>query len=132
MPRKKKVPEFADEQEEKEEELEWDKKKIIGAFIVLFLLIVGGVVTKHFIFPSSSQSVQGASTSVQQNESLLPSSADVKKQIDNIQSQVSQLSVQDIASSSPQVQQILDQLKKLPNTPGNVLKQTCENICKGL
>lgn len=136
MPRKKQAG-FNEEPEEKEEPFEWDKPRIIGFFAVLLFLLVGGLVFKHFLLDANtipaSQAVQGAST--QANESL-PSVQDIKQgaaqQVAALQQQASQISVQEIASSSPQVQQILQQIKQLPSVPGNVAKQTCMNICNSL
>lgn len=135
MPRKKVID------EEPEEEYEWDKTRIIIFFVVLLALIVGGFLAKHYFLdakstPIASQSVKGAST---QNETLLPSAQSIQQgvseQLSNLQQQASQISVQDIASSSPQVQQViqqLQQLKSLPTSPSGVVKAACINICNGL
>ena len=134
MPKKKIVN--LDEEQEKEEELEWDKKKIIIAFVIVFFLVVGAIFGRKYILGDQSspsdKSVQGISTQNTADTSLLPSQEDVKQQIAALEAKVSGLSVKDIASSSPQVQQVLQQLKNLPNVPGDVIKQQCENICKGI
>lgn len=134
---KKKEVGFNEEVEEKEEPFEWDKTRIVEFFVVLGVLLIGGLTAKHFLLDANttpaSQAVEGASTSV---ESQLPSVQDIQQgaqqQVVALQKQASQISVQEIASSSPQVQQILNQIKQLPNVPGNVAKQTCENICNSL
>lgn len=133
MPRKKKITD--DEEElDQEEELEWDKKKIAIALIILIILIAGLVFSRPFIFGesksvSTQKSVQGITT---QNTSLLPSEENVKKQINAVQDKISKLSVKDIASSSPQVQQILHELQSLPKSPGDTIKQACVKLCNGL
>lgn len=133
MPRKKAV-EFEDDQEE-EEALEWDKRKIIIAAVVILILIVGGIFTKKFILGDATapqQSVQGISTQSSPDTSLLPSQEDLKKQVAALEAKASSLSLQDVASSSPQVQDILQQLKNLPSSPSSVVKAACINICNGL
>lgn len=139
MPRKKQA-EFNDEPQE---EFEWDKPRIIIFFAVIFALLIGGLLYKHFVLdaqatPSAtiSRSVQGASSLPPTNSSQLPSVESIKQsagqEIQTLQNQASQISIQQIASSSPQVQQIIQQLQQLPSQPGNIAKQTCENICNSL
>ena len=129
MPRKKVL------EEEHEEKVEWDKPRIMSFFIVLGLLVVGGLLGKHFFLDvqtnsSPQQSVQGIST---QADASLPTVQSVQRgvteQLANLQQQASQISVKDIASSSPQVQQILLQLQKLPQLPGDIAKQACVQLC---
>jgi len=129
MPRKKVL------EEEHEEKVEWDKPRIMSFFIVLGLLVVGGLLGKHFFLDvqtnsSPQQSVQGIST---QADASLPTVQSVQRgvteQLANLQQQASQISVKDIASSSPQVQQVLLQLQKLPQLPGDIAKQACVQLC---
>lgn len=56
----------------------------------------------------------------------------IEDQLDDIKDQVTQLDPQDIVSSSPQVQKIIDDLKDLQGVPKDELKNVCENICRGL
>lgn len=127
---------------EEEEELEWDKKKIFLTLAVVMLLLIGGITAKIYLLgshtssPSVGQAVKGASTvaSAAQNTSpiQLPSSTAVQQKIATLEQQASQISVKDIASSSPQVQAIVQQLQNLPQMPGNVAKQTCVQLCNNL
>lgn len=135
MPRKKVLDE-----EPEEGIYEWDKLRIILFFVVILILLAGGILAKHFfldanIGPSGAlQSVKGIAA--QNDSSQLPTvqsvQEGVQQQISNLQQQASQISIEDIASSSQQVKQILQQLKDLPNVPGNTLKQTCTQICNNL
>lgn len=132
MPRKKTI-EF-EEEKDQEEEYEWDKTKLAITGVILLLLIGGFIFGRQYIFgdqASSHKSAEKISMGYAQ-ESLLPSQEEVKQQLAAVEAKVSGLSVQDIATASPQVQQVLKQLQNLPKTPGDVVKQTCENICKGL
>lgn len=144
MPRKK--PEFAEEKEEKYEEV-WDIRKIIIGVVVLLLLIVGGVFAKKLYFheslsPSSfipkMPSVKGLSTfnapadQVSHVKITLPSQQDVQNQIQTIQQQVTHLNVAEIASSSPQVQNIIKQIENLPSGPESQVKDACMRLCNNL
>lgn len=138
MPRKKVI----DEEPEEEETYEWDKPRIVIFFAVIAALLFGGLLYKHFVLDAQSvpsagsfKSVQGASSS-SNDTTQLPSVESIKQsagqEIQTIQKQASQITVQQIASSSPQVQQLIQQLQQLPSQPGNIAKQTCENICNSL
>lgn len=144
MPKKK--PEFADEQEEKMEEF-WDIRKIIIGVIILLLLIFGALIGKRILFheslaPSSFiphlPSVKGIRTfnapqdSVSHIKISLPSQRDVQSQIQTIQQQVTHLNVQEVASSSPQVQAIIKQLQQLPSGPVGQVKDACIRLCNNL
>ena len=106
--------------EEQEEQFEWDKPRIIIFFIVLCGLVIGGLLVKHVVLdaqntPQGLPSVQGLSTQAgQDTSSQLPTVQSVKQdaqqEIVALQKQASQISVKDIASSSPQMQQVLQQL----------------------
>ncbi len=143
MPRKK--PEFAEEVEEKFEEV-WDKRKIIAGIFVLLLFIAGGVIGKRILFHESLApesfiptfpSVKGISTfnapdAASHVKISLPSQEDVTNQLHTIQTQVTNLNVSDIASSSPQVQQILKQIENLPSGPEGQVKAACMRLCNNL
>ena len=144
MPRKK--PEFADEPKEEKYIEVWDIRKIIAGVLVLLVLIVGGVVAKRIIFheslsPSSfipkMPSVKGLQTfnapdQVSHMKITLPSQGDVVNQVQNIRSQVSNLNMAEIASSSPQVQEVLKQIENLPNAGTNQAKEACMRLCNNL
>ena len=82
------------------------------------------------LIPSSTTAVKGASTQ------SLPALPDVKQsiqnQIDNLKNEAQNINVVDIATSSPQVQKVINDLKAIQNYPQNQLKTTCEKICSGL
>jgi len=122
-------------EEEPEEEFEWDKPRIITFLVVVLLLIGGGIVAKHYFLDShdtlarGQQSAGGVSLQEGNISSQLPSSQDIQQKIADLQHEATSISVQDIASSSPQVQEVLKQLQKLPDLPGNIARQTCIQLC---
>ncbi|HEX8965476.1 MAG TPA: hypothetical protein VF820_03545 [Patescibacteria group bacterium] len=132
----------------------WDIKKIIIGTGIFLLLAGAAYAAKEYFspVPNTSQDithvqttigVKGAETSstgsnppTQQSQNnatfSLPSSTDIQNQIQNIQQQVTHLNISDLASSSPQVQAILQQIEQLPNAPANVAKEACINLCNRL
>jgi ABC-type transport system involved in cytochrome bd biosynthesis fused ATPase/permease subunit len=119
----------------------WNKKKIIITAIILALLIAGGFYLRIRILGQNSsqmaESVKGAATqevSVQDIKEGVQEA--VKEKIDNLKAQVSNLNVSEIASSSPQVQKIINDIKSLGQYPANQAKEFCkqiyEKICGGL
>lgn len=145
MPKKKQ--EFPQESEEKYEEV-WDVGKIIAGGVILIVLIIAGIIGKRILFheslaPSSfiprisMPSVKGLSTfnapeGGSSNNFVLPSSQTVQNQIQTIQQQVTHLNVAQLASSSPQVQDILKQIEQIPSGPEGQVKAACMRLCNNL
>ena len=108
----------------------WNKKRVGIAFIAL-LLLAGGVV---YIFRNSLLSAKSHRT---QNQKALPAYSSnledvVQKQIQTIRQQAENIDVEEVASSSPQIQNLINDLKTLQNLPKDKTKEACYNICKGL
>ncbi len=145
MPRKKIT--FADDREEEDLIEVWDFRKIAIGIVFLVLLIFGGIIGKRILFhesiaPSSFipkiPSVKGIFSSDDPNNTSphvkisLPSQQDVQNQIKTIQQQVTHLNVNDIATASPQVKQVLKQLQELPAGPVGQVKEACIRLCNNL
>lgn len=132
-------------QENQEEAYEWDKIRIAIAIGILVLLIVGGIFAKKYILSSAGdnspkQNVQGVNTqnsgsgtnTPARNASLnfsLPSTADLQTQLNNLEQKIQHLSVADVASASPQVQEIIQQVQNIQNLPKDQAKSVCQQIC---
>lgn len=135
-------------------EQSWDIKKIVVAAIFLALFVGSAFWVKANMLnvKQSAQktvelfeSVKGAST-----ENKNPDSSENKdkpspvvfspgnlqdnaeQKLNQIKAQVTNLSIQDIASSSPQVQKVINDLKSLESYPKDQAKQMCDNLCKSL
>lgn len=130
------------------EETEWDRKKVIAG-LVLFALVLAAIIgLKLFILPKSiaqhipiGPSVKGASTTNDPNASYsdptpipisIPTTEDLQKKIQQLQEQITHLNVSDLASSSPEIQQIIQQIEGLPKAPGNAAKEACIQMCNRL
>jgi hypothetical protein len=68
--------------------------------------------------------IKGAATQVVPN--IKNSVAD---QLNNLKSEAQNVDLVEIASSSPQVQKVINDLKALQDYPKNQVKATCEQIC---
>lgn len=113
------------------EDVQWDKKKIIFVSVLAFiLLIVGyslispylGIDTKK---PATRSQVEGLSTQVDFKRN-------VQDQINSIKNEANNINLEDMASSSPQVQKVIKDLKALQDYPNNQLKEACMKVCSGL
>lgn len=130
------------------EATEWDKKKIIAGLVLLVVLFAGIVGLKLFVLPKSiaqhipiGPAVKGAQTVAYPNgmsinptpaSISLPTTEDLQKKIAELQDEITHLNMKDIASSSPQVEQLLQQVQDLPKAPGNAARQACLQLCNRL
>lgn len=136
----------------------WDKKKIALAVLLLFLFVGSAYAAKKYILGDSFGSVQkpvvrsggevaGVSTASTESESKKSTENNkqppfsfsssviqdaVSEKFSSLKNQVSNISVDEIASASPQVKKILNDLKALQDYPKNQAKEFCENMCKSL
>lgn len=129
----------------------WDKKKIVfGIIILAVFLTIAGFGAKAFFLnkkeagsssktetSKSSTAVEGASESVDDNSQgqnsqfSFPKASDVTEKIESIKQEITNLNIQEFASSSPQVQKILNDIKNLQSQPQNQAKETiCEQAKK--
>jgi hypothetical protein len=116
----------------------WDKKKIGVALIVLFILLgciiyfsgIYKIKGESAVNPAAQikKSVEGAQTSFN-TEGIKEA---VKQKIEDIKTEASSVDLVQIASSSPQVQKIINDLKNLENYPSDQAKSACEKICNQL
>lgn len=135
------------------EEVVWDKKKIVMLLSTL-VLIFGGIITaKNFFFPNSSKGIvagihtlnssaaDSASANGDSNTSgnetanksfFLPTSQDIQQKVQDIQKQIMHLNIDEIASSSPQIKQVIEQIQSLPAQPANIARTACEQLCKNI
>ena len=124
--------------EVKKNEDQWDKKKILLFFIASILLLVIGYQIKTVTLGENfslnkdsvnvtSSDVKGASATNQPQKDL---KKDIQVQIDSLKSDAEDINLIDIASSSPQVQKLINDLKTLQDYPTNQLRDVCEKVCR--
>lgn len=129
----------------------WDKKKIFLGVLASVVLIGAGYGLKTFVLDKyiSKGSVKSTSiereinsgtskdeSSSEQTNSLPLSSSkiqgEVERKLETIKQEIRTLNVVELASSSPQIQKIINEIKTIEKYPANQAKEMCENICKSL
>ena len=112
----------------KDEEIEesWNKKRVGIALIILLVIIGGLLYLLNNKFFKSGQNTKVLSAKDVKLEDM------VQDQIINLKKEASNINVEEIASSSPQIRKLIDDLKALGDLPKNQVKEACLNICKGL
>lgn len=118
------------------EEEVWDIKKIIIGVISIAAVAGGGFYLKNKLTPKTQtptiQQVQGVSTESPIVSPTPQVKINLQEKVQELKNDVTHLNVAEIASSSPQVQQILNQIKGIGDLPKNEAKQVCEKICSGI
>jgi hypothetical protein len=113
----------------------WNKKRVFIASFLAVLLIAGGIFFKIRILDENSsqlaESVKGVNNEEQNVEPEIKVNIQeaMKEKIDSLRQEVSGLDVLEVASSSPQVQKILNDVKSLQQYPTNQIKEICRKIC---
>ncbi len=121
---------------------QWNKKRLVFAILIILFLVVAGMSLKSYLlgleFPQNSsvnKNVKGTSTSAAPTITL-PTANDVSqgvgRSINNIKKEIEKINVQDLATSSPQIKKVLDDIRALPSVPGQKAKDVCLNLCNGL
>ena len=111
---------------------------LLGVGIGSFVLYKNGFLNKNISanknLNSLEQSVKGLQTSTLQPTSTPSSNTNsyLQNAISNIKQQAQNLNLAQIASSSPQIQQVIEQIQNLPQVPANDAKQACVQLCNKL
>ena len=106
----------------------WNKKRIITALIILALLVAGAIfLTKSGFTPNNPNQKEVSTVLSASNENLEDA---IQKQIESLKEQAANIDVEEIASSSPQIQNLVNDLKALQDLPRNQAREACMNICK--
>ena len=113
------------------QESEWDKKRIILVTIIVIILLILGFSAKNAIL-GSSYNKPLVSQSITTSNPPLSIKKSAQDQIYALKQEASNINLVDVATSSPQVQKIINDLKAIKDYPNNQLKQTCINLCSKL
>jgi len=119
------------------EEIIWDKKKIIVTVVIGILILLISLQFKAYL--DQDQNISDISKepklevkSINTSELSNNIREGVEDSFNNLKTQAQNLNVTEIATSSPQVQKIINDLKALQDLPKSQLKSTCEKVCSGL
>lgn len=120
---------------------QWNKKRVALVGLIAVLLIAGAFGVKNYVLGSNDSStnftsdVKGAKVSTGPTITL-PSVQSIGQgtvgSINNIKDEINKINVQELATSSPQVQKILNDIRALPSVPGQQAKEMCLKVCSGL
>jgi len=127
-------------------EEQWSKKRILIAIVIVASLLGAGVYfLKNGVFGVrdilSSKAIWGANTTKEDTVKKISEGVSkkvslplttIKEKLDNLKKEVANLSVEDIASSSPQIQKIMNDFNGLKEYPRNEAKNICQKICSEL
>ncbi|MBI4089664.1 MAG: hypothetical protein HY424_03060 [Candidatus Levybacteria bacterium] len=126
---------------EKVEEVSvWNKKKIIAFVFLVILLAIGIYFFKTKVLGNKSfspsdilKSVKGTKSVKEENKTQENLNTNIQKavreKIESLKQEVSSLNIAEIASSSPQVQKILNDIKSLEQIPQTQVKEICKKVC---
>lgn len=112
-----------------QEQVSWDYRKI-----ALGLLILGIIGWFGYQMTKSTGKVAGVKTVKQertQTKVAVPN-IDLQEKITDITEQISNLDMQEVAASSPQVQKVLKDMEGLKDLPKNEAKNACMQLCSSL
>lgn len=125
----------------------WNKTRIFSALFLLILLSIGGYVLKTQVLDVSSsskdvKSVKGAASTQNSDDkskkgnngkdekiNTLDIEGTIKEKFEDLKKEASSLDITEIASSSPQIQKIINDIKSLEQYPVNQAKEICRQIC---
>lgn len=123
------------------DESTWDKKKIAVTLIILVLVLVTGGMYVSDKVTAKLEGIKGAQIQNQTQRPLneipnttfsFPSKENFTGRLDSIKKDIENINIQEIASSSPQIQKVLKDIQSIQQYPGNQAKEMCYNICRGL
>lgn len=125
--------------EEIKREESWNKTRIFAVLFLVLLLAIGGYFFKTRVLDtklSSSQpsrSVKGTSVEENNKEKKGLNALNVQKalqeKLEDLKQEVASLNILEVASSSSQIQKIINDIKSLEQYPTNQAKEICRQIC---
>lgn len=121
--------------EEIKNEESWNKKRIFTALFLIILLAVGVYFFKSLFLdaslsPQDPKAVKGVTDEKKEKEDFkMEIQEAVKEKINSLRQDVSSLNIMEVASSSPQIQKIINDIKSLEQYPTNQARELCKQIC---
>jgi TolA-binding protein len=116
---------------------EWNKKGVFIAGFFLIVILLAGIEAKNFFFKDTN--VLGKSSGnvydvdpVEVQTPKVNVSSEVGSRIKDIKQNVNELNVEEVASSSPQIQKVLRDIQGIKDYPTNQAREACMKICSGL
>lgn len=130
----------------RQEDEQWDRKKIFLFFIIVGIILGLGV--KTFVLGKNEiplmeklGAVKGLTTNEdskssdsKNSSSFQPSNLGktLEDKVTTLTNEVKNINVLEVASSTPAIQKVINDIKNLQNYPQNQAKEACFKICEGL
>lgn len=122
-----------------EQDFEWDKKRILIGLGILTVIIIAGFEFKG-LFLNKNGNVLGETNINKPSEIEKPNvkppsinfQSEVGSTIADIKENIGQLDTREIASSSPQIQKVLQDIQGIKDLPSSQAKEMCLKICSGI
>ncbi|PIP74471.1 MAG: hypothetical protein CO135_00990 [Candidatus Levybacteria bacterium CG_4_9_14_3_um_filter_35_16] len=113
---------------------EWDLKKLILALFILVGILILVLFFKFYFFANEDNITQVAKVQEKRVKGISTENIQkvVQEKVDLIKEQADQINVTDIATSSPQMQKLIKDIKSLEGYPSSQARSMCENLCKSL
>jgi hypothetical protein len=113
---------------------QWDVKKLVLVGLLLVGILVLIIFFKFYFFAASDLTPQVVKTGSKAVEGISTENIQkvVQEKLDSVKEQADKINVTDIATSSPQVQKLIKDIKALEGYPSSQARIMCENLCKSL
>ncbi len=133
------IPKLKPKKIEKEDDgLEWDKKRILTTLLFGIIAIFLVMELKHRFFPDTN--ILGESTVKKASEIEKPSvkgpnmdlESKVGSTLNEVKNNINQIDPEEVATSSPQIQKVLNDIQGIRDLPADKARNTCMKICSGI
>ena len=117
---------------------QWDKKKILTfLFFGIVALLIAFEIKQATL---GDKSILGESTTKKSSEIKKPNietprvnvESQVSSTVEDIKKSISEIDAKEVASSSPQIQKVLNDIQGIRDLPINRAKEACFKICSGI
>lgn len=116
-----------------EPDLGWNKRRLfllLGVLVILIALILVYLIKTEPKVKGLHTYVPPAQDSFDKKSSQVSQALDNK--IQDIRGEVMGLDVSEVATSSPQIQKVINDIKSIQDLPSSKAKEACQKICSGL
>ena len=122
-----------------EQDFEWDKKRILIGLSIFAVIVIAAFELKG-LFLNKNGNVLGETNINRSSEIEKPNvkppninfKSEVGSTIADIKKNIGQLDTREVASSSPQIQKVLQDIQGIKDLPSSQAKEMCLKICSGI
>lgn len=124
--------------EKEDDGLVWDKKRLVIALVLVFVLVFGVDKLKNMFFPHTN--ILGESTIKKASEIEKPDvqgpnmdlQSHVTSSLQDVKDNINSINPEEVATSSPQIQKVLHDIQGIKNLPSDQARNACLKICSGI